>query len=103
MAIPIHTEKEIFQTAGQGDPPPPGQLHTIKPTEKLEACCHIVPDPNILTNGRINPLEGDIMFSANENPDMSFMHNDFTQSNCIVNNDMIVGLIDWEMSGFIGW
>lgn len=31
------------------------------------------------------------------------MHNDFTESNCIVDNDKIVGLIDWEMAGFFGW
>ncbi|KAJ5291522.1 hypothetical protein N7478_000773 [Penicillium angulare] len=80
------------------------QLHTIKPTQRLKARSHVVLDPNILSNGRINPLEGDIIFSAaNHDPDMSFMHNDFTESNCIVNNDAIVGLIDWEMAGFFGW
>lgn len=31
------------------------------------------------------------------------MHNDLTESNCIVNNDAIVGLIDWEMAGYFGW
>lgn len=31
------------------------------------------------------------------------MHNDLTQSNCIVSDDKIVGLIDWEMAGFFGW
>jgi hypothetical protein len=31
------------------------------------------------------------------------MHNDLTESNCIVDNGMIVGLIDWEMAGFFGW
>lgn len=31
------------------------------------------------------------------------MHNDFTGSNCIVENDRIVGVIDWEMAGFFGW
>lgn len=80
------------------------QLHTIKPTEKLQARSHVAPDPNILNNGRINPLEGEILFAAtNQDPDMSFMHNDFTESNCIVDNDTIVGLIDWEMAGFFGW
>ncbi|KAL4801491.1 hypothetical protein BDV18DRAFT_167327 [Aspergillus unguis] len=55
-------------------------------------------------NGRISPLEGHIIFSnSNGDPDLSFMHNDFTQSNCIVNNNKIVGLIDWEMAGFLGW
>jgi RIO-like serine/threonine protein kinase len=31
------------------------------------------------------------------------MHNDFTEFNCIVDNDRIVGLVDWEMAGFFGW
>ncbi|CAL5872490.1 uncharacterized protein PFLUO_LOCUS6754 [Penicillium psychrofluorescens] len=80
------------------------QLHAIKPTEKLQARSHVVPDPNILSNGRINPLEGDILFAdTNYDPDMSFMHNDFTESNCIVDNGTVVGLIDWEMAGFFGW
>ncbi|KZF19128.1 hypothetical protein L228DRAFT_271388 [Xylona heveae TC161] len=80
------------------------QLHTIKPPENLQARSHVVSDPNILSNGRINPLEGDILFSGtNHDPDMSFMHNDLTESNCIVDNGIIVGLIDWEMAGFFGW
>ncbi|PVH92749.1 hypothetical protein DM02DRAFT_266298, partial [Periconia macrospinosa] len=36
-------------------------------------------------------------------PEMSFMHNDFTESNCIVDNGKIAGLIDWEMAGFFSW
>ncbi|KAI1378307.1 kinase-like domain-containing protein [Hypoxylon crocopeplum] len=80
------------------------QLHTVKPTDGRRARCHTVEDPNILTNSRIHPLEGDILFSdANIDPDMSFMHNDLTESNCIVDNDKIVGLVDWEMAGFFGW
>ncbi|KAH9983848.1 kinase-like domain-containing protein [Xylariaceae sp. FL0662B] len=80
------------------------QLHTVKPTGGRRARCHVVPDPNILTNGRVHPLEGDILFSdTNIDPDKSFMHNDFTTSNCIVDNDKIVGLVDWEMAGFFGW
>lgn len=31
------------------------------------------------------------------------MHNDITPSNIIVDDDRIVGLVDWEMAGFIGW
>ncbi|MBE3045342.1 phosphotransferase [Candidatus Bathyarchaeota archaeon] len=31
------------------------------------------------------------------------MHNDFSTSNVIVDNDVIVGLVDWEMAGFLGW
>ncbi|KAI9766325.1 MAG: hypothetical protein M1840_006589 [Geoglossum simile] len=80
------------------------QLHTIKPTDGRRARCYVVQDPNILTNGRIGPLEGDILFSdTNIDLDMSFTHNDFTLSNCIVDNNKVVGLVDWEMAGFFGW
>ncbi|KAI1498124.1 kinase-like domain-containing protein [Biscogniauxia marginata] len=80
------------------------QLHTIKPSDGRRARYHVVRDPNILTNGRIHPLEANILFSeTNVDPDMGFMHNDFTESNCIVDNDKIVGLVDWEMAGFFGW
>jgi hypothetical protein len=80
------------------------QLHTVKPADGRRSRYHVVQDPDILTNGRIGPLEGDILFSdTNIDADMSFMHNDFTESNCIVDNDKIVGLIDWEMAGFFGW
>ncbi|XXG97043.1 hypothetical protein Hte_003337 [Hypoxylon texense] len=60
-------------------------------------------DPAPLTNGRIQPLEAEILFSKNNDPDLGFMHNNFTMSNCIVDNDKIVGLINWEMAGFFGW
>ncbi|KAK5998096.1 hypothetical protein PT974_00468 [Cladobotryum mycophilum] len=80
------------------------QLHTIKPTERLLKRRHVVPDPNIVTNGRLNPREVDVLFSDdNTDTDMSFMHNDLSESNCIVDEDTIVGLIDWEMAGFFGW
>ncbi len=80
------------------------KLHTIKPDGGQRGRFHIVQDPNILDNGRIGPLERDILFSdANVDPDTSLMHNDFTPSNCIVDNDKIVGLVDWEMAGFFGW
>ncbi|KAJ5121412.1 uncharacterized protein N7515_009373 [Penicillium bovifimosum] len=81
-----------------------GQLHTIKPQDGRRIRSHVVQDPSICCNGRISPLEGDIIFShTNGDADLSFMHNDFTESNCIVDNDKIVGLIDWEMAGFFGW
>ncbi|KAF9775856.1 hypothetical protein IL306_006016 [Fusarium sp. DS 682] len=81
-----------------------GQLHTAKPTDGRLARSHVVQDPNILTNGRIRALEVDILFSISKtDTDMSFMHNDFTQSNCIVDNGKITGLVDWEMAGFFGW
>lgn len=78
------------------------QLHTIKPTEKLQACAHVVPDPNIISNGRINVLEGDILFSGtNYDPDMRFMHNDFTDSNCIVDNARSWDLLTGEWLDFL--
>ncbi|KAL4874793.1 hypothetical protein BJY04DRAFT_233274 [Aspergillus karnatakaensis] len=78
-------------------------LHTIKPDDERRARSHVIQDPHILSNGRINPLEGEILFSTDTDTDLGFMHNDFTQSNCIVNDDKIVGLVDWEMAGFFGW
>lgn len=80
------------------------RMHAIKPPDNCHVRTHVVQDPNILNNGRIQALEGEILFSrANIDPDMGFMHNDLTESNCIVDNDKIVGLIDWEMAGFFGW
>ncbi|KAI1331182.1 kinase-like domain-containing protein [Xylariaceae sp. FL0255] len=80
------------------------KLHTIKPSGGQQSRVHVVPDPNILNNGRINTLEKDMLFSVtNIDPDTSLTHNDFTPSNCIVDNDKVVGLVDWEMAGFFGW
>ncbi|KAJ6008673.1 hypothetical protein N7522_003689 [Penicillium canescens] len=80
------------------------QLHSIKPTDRCQTRSYVVPDPNIRNNGRIQPLEWDVLFSdANTDPDMSFMHNDLTDSNLIVRDNKIVGLIDWKMAGFFGW
>ncbi|KAJ5382878.1 hypothetical protein N7517_000789 [Penicillium concentricum] len=80
------------------------QLHDITPVDKYQIRSHFVSDPDILTNGRIQPLERDILFSdMNHDPGMNFMHNDLTMSNLIVDDDKIVGLIDWEMAGLFGW
>ena len=80
------------------------QLHNHQPHDGRRARGHVVQDPSILTNGRVHPLEGELLFAdANVDPDLGFMHNDFAESNCIVDNDKIVGLVDWEMAGFIGW
>ena len=65
---------------------------------------HMVKDPNIETNGRISSLEREIMSSDSfDDLDTSFMHNDFTLGNIIVDHDTIVGLIDWDRAGFFGW
>ncbi|OBS20334.1 hypothetical protein FPOA_06706 [Fusarium poae] len=65
---------------------------------------YIVEDLDPRTHRGIQELEYNLIFSEdNSDPDHSFMHNDFTPSNCIVNDDKIVGLVDWEMAGFFGW
>ncbi|KAK5654135.1 hypothetical protein OQA88_7566 [Cercophora sp. LCS_1] len=57
-----------------------------------------------MANGRANPPEAAIPFSASDaDSDFGFMHNDLSESNIIVDNDMIVGIIDWEMASFFGW
>ncbi|KAH8425999.1 uncharacterized protein LDX57_003737 [Aspergillus melleus] len=95
------TQKQSFKEQARGIL---RQLHTVKPDHPRHTRSHVIQDPNILSNGRINPLEGEILFAdPNPDPDMGFMHNDFTPSNCIVDQDKIVGLIDWEMAGFLGW
>ena len=64
----------------------------------------VVDDPNLHSNGRISPLEREILFSdGSDDWDTSFTHNDFTLANIIVDHDTIVGLIDWDKAGFFGW
>lgn len=79
------------------------QLHAVKPRDGRQIQDYVVLDPNILTNGRVRPVEADILFASDVEGDLGFMHNDFSKSNCIVDDDRIVGLIDWEMAGYFGW
>lgn len=52
----------------------------------------------------IQETERELLFAEdNEDPDVGFMHNDVSLSNCIVNDGKILGLVDWEMAGFFGW
>ncbi|KAI0537405.1 hypothetical protein GGR58DRAFT_502239 [Xylaria digitata] len=62
-----------------------GKLHTIKPEGGQRGRFHVVQDPNILDNGRIGPLERDPVLRRQ------------------LDNDDIVGLVDWEMARFFGW
>ncbi|KAK4862220.1 hypothetical protein LT330_003358 [Penicillium expansum] len=101
MAVSFAKPKGVFQTASTSGTST-ATIHQA--TDRGQLHSHVVPDPGILSSGHIQPLEADILFSGiNTDPDMSFMHNDFTKSNCIVDNDQIVGLIDWEMASFFGW
>lgn len=80
------------------------RLQTVKAPTQYESRSYVVPDPDPVDHRGIQELEKTIIFlDSNKDPDISFMHNDFSLSNCIVNDDRIVGLVDWEMAGFLGW
>ncbi|KAK3299891.1 kinase-like domain-containing protein [Chaetomium fimeti] len=73
------------------------------PSPAGQSRSYAVPDPNPVKNKGIQELEEQIIFSKqNADSDIGFMHNDFSLSNTIVDNDRIVGLVDWEMAGWFG-
>ncbi|KAG8354434.1 hypothetical protein FVEN_g7764 [Fusarium venenatum] len=79
-------------------------LSKIEPPTSSTTRSYIVEDPDPKTHRGIQELEYNLIFSEDNNDeDVSFMHNDLTQSNCIVDDDKIVGLVDWEMAGYFGW
>ncbi|KAI3317824.1 hypothetical protein HD806DRAFT_357664 [Xylariaceae sp. AK1471] len=80
------------------------KLRTITPPAEISRRSYVVPDPDPVEHRGIQEFEREIIFAEeNRDSEFNFMHNDFTLSNCIVDNDRIVGLIDWEMAGFFGW
>ena len=64
-------------------------------------CQYVFPDPNPVTNKQITQEEVDLLFSGSDVP-LGFAHNDLQPSNIIVKDGKIVGIVDWEMSGFFG-
>lgn len=79
-------------------------LHAIKLPSTHQARNHVVSDPNIPINGRITPLEAQLLFSgAKIDSDVGFVHNNFSTSDIIVGDDWIVGLVGWEVAGFFSW
>ncbi|KAL4793552.1 hypothetical protein BDV19DRAFT_390985 [Aspergillus venezuelensis] len=92
-------------------------LYAIKPSDKSQAENQLVPDQNILSNGRIPDIEREILFNPHcsispgtNNEEVSgarlgtgLAHNDLTPSNIVASNDKTTGLIDWEMAGFFPW
>ncbi|KAF4439483.1 putative phd transcription factor protein [Fusarium austroafricanum] len=79
-------------------------LTKIQPPSSSTTRSYIVEDADPQVHRGIQELEYDIIFGeSNRDLDLSFMHNDFALSNCIVNDDKIVGLVDWEMAGYFGW
>ncbi|KAF2498662.1 hypothetical protein BU16DRAFT_579751 [Lophium mytilinum] len=78
-------------------------LASIQPPSPHASRSYVVPDADPVEHRGIQELERDIIFSDhNKDLDLSLMHNDFTTSNCIVHNDKLAGLVDWEMPGFLG-
>ncbi|CAH0017566.1 unnamed protein product [Clonostachys rhizophaga] len=79
-------------------------LRDIKPPSAQKSRSYIAPAPDPVKSHRVRQEEAEIIFSdVNTDTDFCFMHNDFTESNTIVNDGKIVGLIDWEMAGYFGW
>ena len=64
---------------------------------------YVFPDEDPVKNKGITPAEYQILFRGRAGDDkLGFNHNDLQPSNIIVKDDKIVGIIDWEMSGFFG-
>ncbi|KAF5026428.1 hypothetical protein F66182_1493 [Fusarium sp. NRRL 66182] len=79
-------------------------LSKVQPPPKTTTRSYVVEDMDSKVHRGIQELEYNILFGQdNCDSDLSLMHNDFTLSNCIVDNDKIVGLVDWEMAGYFGW
>ncbi|KAI0107552.1 hypothetical protein GGR51DRAFT_516033 [Nemania sp. FL0031] len=79
------------------------KLHTTTPPNEITRWFCIVPDPEPGDHRGIQETEKYIIFAETENDaDLSFMHNDVTQSSIVVETNKIVGLVDREMAGFFG-
>lgn len=84
------------------------KLRTVTPPDKISGISYVFPDldPDLdpVKYRGCQELERDLIFAEdNSDPDLGLMHNDLTKSNIIVNNNRIVGVVDWEMAGFFGW
>ncbi|EFR05484.1 hypothetical protein MGYG_08498 [Nannizzia gypsea CBS 118893] len=64
---------------------------------------YVVPDSKPTAHRGIQDKEAEILFQNADVSDCGLMHNDLTHSNIIVDNDKIVGVVDWEMAGYFGW
>ncbi|KAI1466425.1 uncharacterized protein F4812DRAFT_460697 [Daldinia caldariorum] len=80
------------------------KLGTVIPPSGISRRSYIVPDPDPIHHRGIQEIEEEIILAGDgKDTNLSFMHNDVLLSNCIVDNDKIVGLVDWEMAGYFGW
>ncbi|KAI1805464.1 hypothetical protein F4811DRAFT_224579 [Daldinia bambusicola] len=80
------------------------KLGTVTPPSEISRRTYIIPDPDPVHHRGIQEFEKEIILADNrKDTDLCFMHNDVSLSNCLVDNDKIVGLVDWEMAGYFGW
>lgn len=90
-------------------------MYVIHPHFALAGPSYVMPDDDPIRHRGITEVEYNLLFGrvsktdGNLNGDqekrneiLSFMHNNLNESNIIVNNDKIVGLVDWEMAGWFG-
>jgi COMPASS component SPP1 len=72
--------------------------------DAVAAPSYVVPDPDPVRSRGITETEYDLLFgeTADEENEarLGFVHNDLNESNIIVQDGKIVGLVDWEMAGF---
>lgn len=64
---------------------------------------YLVPDPNPARHRRVEEFELLMLFQGNNTGDIGFAHNALTRSNIIVDNDKIVGVVNWGMAGYFRW
>ncbi|KAI1100859.1 hypothetical protein F4804DRAFT_344400 [Jackrogersella minutella] len=72
-------------------------------TMDATASSYVVPDPDPVRNRGSTETVYDLLFGdRDDGKRLGFVHNDFDESNIIVQDGKIVGLIDWEMAGIDG-
>ncbi|KAF3905934.1 hypothetical protein ABW21_db0201118 [Orbilia brochopaga] len=96
-----------------------GRLRNIHPAPMTSSASYVIPDSDPVKHRNITECEHSILFGETKasqddqirdgfpsqeegEKDFCLMHNDLGTSNIIVNDDRIVGIIDWEMAGFFG-
>ncbi|KAI9827202.1 MAG: hypothetical protein M1832_005339 [Thelocarpon impressellum] len=59
-------------------------------------------DPGRESKGGIQERERALLFDRYGEEELGFAHNDLNASNIIVRDDVVVGVLDWEMAGWFG-
>ena len=63
---------------------------------------YVVEDDDPCKHRGIQERERRILFDGQASDDLGLAHNDLNWSNIIVDDDVIVGVVDWEMAGWFG-